>query len=243
MLSGGFDQKSCDGATSSTNEHSSVDFASAHRGQKSLCHQPPVDFSILSRHDWNTIQIVGRDRVVLLSICRAPTHRMFPEEGKEMGRWHLPPGNYVTPPAEEAASSCSQRDSPSPLPDTEPRAPVSCPFPLFRAFVPPPGRPTMAPVGSFVSAGRKLLRQDYKKISVAWRDDKALIDVAHSYGPSTSRPRPLPPYPSSALCKNIFKYSHYSREISLSRLCNVSKSLAALPHQSRLSGTVRSCSS
>lgn len=66
----------------------------------------------------------------------------FPEEGKETGCWCLPPGNYVTPPAEEAASSCSQRDSPSPLPDTRlRRSPALRSLALFPFFMPSPHRP------------------------------------------------------------------------------------------------------
>lgn len=215
------DQKSCDGATSSTNEQTALLILLLHIVDKNLsCHQPPVDFSILSRRDWNAVQIVGRDRVVLPSICRAPTHHMFPEEGKETCRWHLPLGNYVTPPAEEAASSCGQRDSPSPSPLTR-RSPALQSHALFPFVVPSSHRRAAQQWRPWAALSR--LEENFwgriTKRSVS-RGDKALIDVAHSYAPSTSRPRPLPPYPSSALCKDIFKYS--------------------LPHQSRLSG---SCSS
>lgn len=245
MLSSGFDQKSCDGATSSTNEHGHVGFASEHRGQKSLCHQPPVDFSLLSHHEWTTVQIAGRDRVVLPSICRAPTHHVFPGEGKETGRWHLPPGNYVTPPAEEAASSCSQRDSPSPLPDTRlRRSPALRSHALFPFLVPSSHRPAAQQWRPWAALSR--LEENFwggiTKRSVSHGEMTRLWLM--SLTPTRRLPAGL------ALCRHIrqvlcvkISLNTHSREIALSRLCNVSESLAELPHQSRLSGTVISCSS
>ena len=51
----------------------------------------------------------------------------------------------------------------------------------------------METVGSAVSAPGKHLKQDYKQITVAWQNDKALLCYINSYSPSTRRSLPLSP--------------------------------------------------
>lgn len=161
------------------------------------------------------------------------------------GGWPLPPGNYITPPAEEATSSCGQRDSPSPLPDTRLRwSPALRSCALFPLFVPSSHRPAAPQWRPW--AALSLLQENFwgriTKRSVS-RGEMTRLWLM-SFTPTHCLSAGL------TLCRHIcqvlfvkISLNTHSREISLSRLCNVLKSLAELPHQSRLSGTVISCSS